>query len=73
MSPKIIPRATNNPNGETFLIFNDIDSTRSRFQMTGLCYMICKNNKEKMNGYVLFTFHLLQLLFSILRWTPGLQ
>jgi len=36
ISPKIIPRATNKPKGETFLIFMDIIATRSRFQMTGL-------------------------------------
>src|SRR4030095_736310 len=35
ISPKIIPRATNNPNGETFLIFKDIDATRSSFRNDG--------------------------------------
>jgi len=35
MSPNIIPKAINNPSGETLLVFDDIDSTRSRFQNDG--------------------------------------
>ena len=55
MSPKIIPRATNNPTGETFLIFKDIVATRSNFQkMTGLFEMMNKINKVKMKAADLF-------------------
>ena len=54
MSPKIIPRATSNPTGETFLIFKDIDATRSNFQMTGLLDMTGKSNKEKINARLFF-------------------
>ena len=47
MSPKIIPKATNKPSGETLLVIEDINATRSRFQMTGLVCVTCKSNKGK--------------------------
>ena len=47
MSPKIIPNAINNPNGETLLIFDDINATRSSFQNDGSLCMTCKSNERK--------------------------
>ena len=47
MSPKIIPKATNNPSGETLLVNDDIDPTRSSFQLTGLLCMTGKSSKGK--------------------------
>ena len=48
ISSKIIPSATNNPTGETFLVCKAIDTTRSNFQYDGSDVQIAgKSNKGK--------------------------
>jgi hypothetical protein len=59
ISPKIIPRATSNPKGETLLIFNDIDATRSSFQNDGSF----RYDQQKYKRENEFSFIILQFFF----------